>query len=182
MTKKRPPAAQRPPRDIDPATGLPAREPTVGISASPSPEREAAAHAFAIEAARSLKDDKCEDVLLIDLRGRSQITDFFVVASGTSERQMRSAAQNVANLADSSPLNLYRSNLNSHDEGWIFLDLVDVVAHVLTEQSRHYYDIEMLWGDAPRIDWRREAERNDEPPPDRNRAGLKPGDLPPGPR
>lgn len=188
MTKKRPaPPSHAPtqaPRDIDPDTGLPARDAPIGTSLSPSPEREAAALAFAVEAARSLTDDKCEDALLLDLRGRSQITDFIVVASGTSDRQMRSAAQNVAGLADSSTLDLYRSNLNSPDEGWIFLDLVDVVVHVLSEPSRRYYDIETLWGDAPRVEWRREEESEHKPVSgaDRNRAGLKPGDLPGGQR
>lgn len=181
MAKNRPrtPAA---PQALDVATGLPARHTPIGVSASTSPEREAAALAFAIEAARLLTDDKCEDVLVIDLRGRSQVTDFFIVASGTSERQMRSSAQHVADLTKDHPLELYRSNLSEQDHGWTFLDLVDVVVHVLTPESRRYYDIEMLWGDAPRIEWRRERDMHGEAPADRNRAGLRPGDLSPDSR
>lgn len=176
MARNRQPPASAP-KDVDVSTGLPARQTTIGVSASDSPEREAAALAFAIEGARCLKDDKCEDVLVIDLRGRSQVTDFFIIASGTSERQMRSAAQHVADLSEDHQLALYRSNLNDHDQGWTFLDFVDLVVHVLTPEARRYYDIEMLWGDAPRVEWQREGERTDDARPDRNRAGLRPGDL-----
>lgn len=178
MAKNRPttPAA---PKALDASTGLPSRQAPIGVSANASPERESAALAFAIEGARCLTDDKCEDVLVIDLRGRSQVTDFFIIASGTSERQMRSAAQHVADLSGDHGLAVYRSNLNDNDQGWTFLDLVDVVVHVLTPESRRYYDIEMLWGDAPRVEWRRESDLAAEPPPNRNRAGLRPGDIAP---
>ena len=181
IAKNRPnsPAA---PNELDASTGLPARQAPIGVSANASPERESAALAFAIAGARCLKDDKCEDVLVIDLRGRSQVTDFFVIASGTSERQMRSAAQHVADLSSEHGLEVYRSNLSDDDHGWTFLDLVDVVVHVLTPESRRYYDIEMLWGDAPRIEWRRESDLAAEPPPNRNRAGLRPGDINPDTR
>lgn len=178
MAKNRPPTPSAP-KDLDASTGLPARQAPIGVSASTSAEREAAALAFAIEGARSLKDDKCEDVLVIDLRGRSQVTDFFIIATGASERQMRSSAQHVADLTESHPLELYRSNLKEHDQGWTFLDFVDVVVHVLTQESRAYYDIEMLWGDSPRIEWRREGDLEPRPTSDRNRAGLRPGDLAP---
>ncbi|MEC8818576.1 MAG: RsfS/YbeB/iojap family protein, partial [Planctomycetota bacterium] len=53
---------------------------------------------FAIEAARTLRDDKCEDVMLLDVRGMSQVCDYVLIASGTSERQMKTAAQSVEDL------------------------------------------------------------------------------------
>lgn len=176
MAKNRPPTHTAP-KDLDITTGLPARAVPIGVSSSGTPEREAASRAFAIEGARSLSDDKCENVLVIDLRGRSQVTDYFVVATGTSERQMRSAAQHVADMTEEHPLEVYRSNINQGDQGWIFLDLVDVVIHVLTPESRGYYDIEMLWGDAPRVEWMRDSDLPPDPPEGRNRAGLRPGDL-----
>lgn len=176
MTKQRP-ASIKPPKDVDLATGLPARDAPIGVSVSASPEREAAAMAFAVAAARSLHDDKCEDVLVLDLRGQSQMTDFFVIGSGTSERQMRAAAQHVADIADGG-LDLYRSNLAEKDQSWVVMDFVDVVTHVLTPEARLYYDIEMLWGDAPRIEWQR-GKKAASPSDIRNRAGLRPGDLPP---
>src|SRR5690242_3144354 len=58
-----------------------------------------AARAFAIEAARLLKDDRCDDITVLDVSGVSQITDFIVIASGTPDRQMRSGADDVKKLA-----------------------------------------------------------------------------------
>lgn len=168
-----------PPASVDARTGLPVREAPIGVSVSASPEREAQALRFAIEAARSLHDDKCDDVLVLDLRGRSQVTDFFVIASGTSERQLRSAAQHVAEIAEPGPLDLYHSNLGESRQNWYVLDFVDVVTHVLMPDTRRFYDMEMLWGDAPRVEWEREGQASASPQT-RNKAGLRPGDLPSG--
>lgn len=133
-----------------------------------------------------LSDDKCEDVLVLDLRGRSQMTDFFIIASGTSDRQLRSAADHVAQSAKKSGIGVYRSNLDEARANWIVLDLVDVVVHVLMPDTRRYYDLEMLWGDAPRVSWQRESDKSAaqaaQRPADRNRAGLTPGDILPGGR
>lgn len=110
--------------------------------------------AFAIEAARMLADDRCEDVLCLDVRSLSQVSDFIIVASGTSDRQMRSAGDDVAKLAQTSGYGVMR---RSQDERatWIVLDCVDVVVHIFEPNTRAHYDLEMLWGDATHIDWRR---------------------------
>ncbi len=119
--------------------------------------QEEKAKRFAVEAARSLADDKCSDVAVLDVRGRSQVTDFFVIGSGTSERQLSSAAQHVADLGDSSGHSLFRSNLRETRSTWVALDFVDVMVHVFMPETRLYYDLEMLWGDAPRVVWSRPA-------------------------
>lgn len=119
--------------------------------------RAEAARAFAIEAARSLHDDKCEHVIVLDLQGRSQVTDFFVIATGASDRQMRSAGEHVAEIAGQHELTLFRSNLREPSQTWILLDFVDVVVHVFAPEARTYYDLELLWGDADRVQWTRPA-------------------------
>lgn len=116
-----------------------------------------AARAFALDAARALADDKCTDVLVLDLRGKSQVTDFFVIGSGSSERQMRSSAYDVAKMAKERGLQLYRSNIDEPAQSWIVLDFVDLVVHVFDPATRAYYDLEMLWGDSERLDWSRTA-------------------------
>lgn len=111
------------------------------------------ARRFAIEAAASLSDDKCEHVVVLDLRGRSQVADFFVVATGTSERQMKSAAMTVADIAHEQGISLFRSNKDQPGQSWVLMDFVDVVIHLFEPTARAYYDLEVLWGDGPRVDW-----------------------------
>lgn len=115
----------------------------------------AATRAFAIDAARSLADDKCREIVVLDLQGRSQVTDYFVVATGTSDRQMRSAAFAVSGASKEHGFTLFRSNKDEREQTWIVMDFVDVVVHVFEPNTRAHYDIETLWGEADRIDWTR---------------------------
>jgi len=134
----------------------------------PTPGKDhEAARAFAIEAARSLADDKCENVVVLDLRGRSLVTDFFVIGSGSSDRQIRSSASEVARLAKERGFSLYRSNVDEAQQTWIVLDFVDLVVHVFEPGARAYYDLEMLWGDSQRVEWERD-----------NAPGQTPGQTP----
>lgn len=120
---------------------------------------------FAIDAARLLADDKCEEVVLLDVRNLSQVCDYIVVASGTSDRQMASAAEDVKKMAEETGHAVFRSNRDART-AWVVLDCVDVVVHVFEPQMRAHYDIEMLWGDAPHVEWRRPDQQS------RDRAGL----------
>lgn len=158
----------------------PAKAPSASTA---KPDASAPARDFAIAAARSLTDDKCRDVVVIDVRGRSQVTDFTVIATGSSDRQMRSAGEHVDEIAEKRGIKLYRHNLKEPGAKWVLLDFVDVVVHVFEPDTRLYYDIEMLWGDAPRVAWERPgdlaAREADAPiaPLDRNRAGLRRGEV-----
>jgi ribosome-associated protein len=114
---------------------------------------------FAIEMARTLTDSKCTEVILLDVRGRSQVCDYVIIGSGTSQRQMRSAAQEVEDLGKERGQHPYRTNA---DEGstWIVVDFVEIVVHLFEPDQRLYYDLELLHADGKRIDWRRpEGER-----------------------
>ncbi|MBL0927300.1 MAG: ribosome silencing factor [Phycisphaerales bacterium] len=149
-----------------------------GVTVNPSPERQAQALAFALDAARSLNGDKCEDVLVLDLRGKSQMTDYFVIATGTSDRQMRSAGMHVQELARERGLDGFRDNLREHQATWIVLDFVDVVVHLFESGTRQFYDLEMLWGDAERLTWARPGDTVlNSPRHERNRAGLTRDDV-----
>lgn len=101
-----------------------------------------------------MEDLKCTDVSVLDVRGLSQVCDYLVIASGTSVRQMRSVAEDCEDLAKERGFPVYRS---SRDEGttWIVVDLVEIVVHLFEPEQRLYYDLELLWGDAKRVDWRR---------------------------
>jgi ribosome-associated protein len=128
-----------------------------------------AARGFSIEAARLLADDKCENVLVLDVREFSQVTDFMIIATGTSERQMRSVLANVEELGRERGYPAFRSSDDARAT-WLLADFVDVVVHIFEPNTRAHYDLEMLWGDAPHVAWERPGEAA------RNRAGLKAGD------
>lgn len=111
---------------------------------------------LAIELARIADGDRCEDIVVLDLRGLSPVTDFFVVASGTSDRQMRTAAEHIVEYGKRIGDRHY-SITGMDTANWILVDYVHVVVHVFTPQHREYYDLELLWGDAPRIEWQSPA-------------------------
>lgn len=119
------------------------------------------ARQFAIEAARLVRDDKCARVRVLDVSALSQVTDFLVIATGTSERQMRATLHHVRALGAERGFPAFGS---SADEGarWLLADFVDVVVHLFEPVAREHYDLEMLWGDAPRVEWLREGEREDD--------------------
>jgi ribosome-associated protein len=109
---------------------------------------------FAIDMARTLTDSKCTEVVLLDVRGRSQVCDYVIIASGTSQRQMRAAAQDLEDLGKERGQHPFRTNA---DEGstWIVVDFVEIVAHLFEPDQRLYYDLELLHADGKRVDWRR---------------------------
>lgn len=93
-------------------------------------------------------DRKGRDVTVLDLRGLSTATDFFVVATGTSDIHVRSIADHIIE-------ELKKESVRpSHVEGlqggrWILIDYIDFVVHVFHPAARDFYELERLWGDAP---------------------------------
>ena len=102
-------------------------------------------------AAKIAQETHCTDVVVLDLQGMSPATDFFVVATGTSNRQMRTVCDEVSQVARDLEFHKYGS-AGYEQAKWILLDFVDVVFHVFDEESRAYYDLENLWPDAIQID------------------------------
>ena len=123
-----------------------------------APRPAAGAEQFAIELARLFADDKCTQVVVLDVRGLSPITDYLVIASGTSDRQMRSVLDHAGELAEErgvSPFSVGKDT-GAH---WLIADFVDVVTHIFEPNTRAHYDLEMLWGDAREVDWARPGHR-----------------------
>lgn len=118
--------------------------------------KSADARAFAIEAARLMQDSHCENVVIIDVRGISQVCDYVIIGTGTSDRQMRSVAAELDELGSQNNHKAFRSSADS-DATWVVVDFVDVVAHLFEPQRRLYYDLEALWSDGPRVEWQRPA-------------------------
>ena len=109
---------------------------------------------FAIELARIAQDSKSEDVVALDLRGISPVTDFVVICTGSSDRQMRAVTDTVMEYGKRVGQRPY-GLAGYENAAWILLDYVDVLFHIFAKTYREYYDLELLWGDAPRIEWTR---------------------------
>jgi ribosome-associated protein len=92
----------------------------------------------------SLDDDKAEDVVAIDLRGRSSVADHMVICSGRSSRQVGSIAEK---LADRLKEDFGRSvKIEGKDQGdWVLLDAGDVIVHVFRPEVRDFYQLEKMW-------------------------------------
>jgi ribosome-associated protein len=106
--------------------------------------------ALARRAAQLCLDMKATDVVLLDLRGVSDMTDYFVIASGNSDTHVRSIAQHVRDelKKEGAPV--------SHEEGvtqgrWALLDYVDFVVHLFHPTLRQFYQLERLWSDAETV-------------------------------
>ena len=111
---------------------------------------ETAARAFALASARVADGRHCSDIVVLDLQGKSPATDYFVIATGTSDRQMRTVADEICDKAKK--IGMQRFGRAGYEQArWILLDFVDVVIHIFDSEYRNYYDLELLWGDAQRL-------------------------------
>ena len=95
----------------------------------------------------SLEDDKGEDILVIDLRGRSSMADHMVIATGNSSRQVVAMAEHLAEKLKAQRLRVALEGLSQAD--WVLLDAGDVVVHLFRPEVRSYYNLERMWNAAP---------------------------------
>ena len=121
------------------------------------PEDADQVRAFVIDTARLLTDRHFHEVVILDVRGLSDLTDYILIASGTSDRQILAVADEVEDTASAADLSRY--GREGDDSGtWLVLDFVDAVVPLCEPATRAVYDLEMLWGDASTVTWRREAD------------------------
>ena len=100
---------------------------------------------------------KAEDVLLLDLRKITTMTDFFLICTGVSEVQLKAIADAVVDGCKAAGIEIY--HVEGYDSGtWVLIDLVDVVVHVFQPEVRKYYQLERLWGDADTEEYSYEGE------------------------
>jgi ribosome-associated protein len=108
-------------------------------------------HERARRLAAAALDRKAREVVALDVRALTSFADTFLLASGTSDRHVRAVADAVLerSVRDGTPA----LGVEGYEEGrWVLLDFADVVVHVFQPEAREYYDLDRLWGDAPRID------------------------------
>lgn len=117
----------------------------------------------------SIEETKAHDITVMDVRGQTIVTDFFVLCTGTSTTHIQAIAQNVVGQLRVDARRRAKPEGDS-ESLWIVLDYSDVILHVFDEATRDFYDLERLWGDAkvtrynvtPRADAASEQARADE--------------------
>jgi ribosome-associated protein len=115
-------------------------------------QREEQTRQFAVDAAKMAADTRCHNVVVLDVRGISPVTDYMVLATGTSARQMRSVCDEIAEMAQQRGQRpLAADGLEGEQGDWMLIDFVDVVVHVFSGDARAYYDLDSLWGDAKTV-------------------------------
>jgi ribosome-associated protein len=94
---------------------------------------------------------KAENIVILDVRKLSSVTDYFVIASGTSEPHLRAIVEEITGqLREEHGVRPLRTDGSIHG-AWVVLDFFDVIVHVMRADARERYDLESLWGDAARV-------------------------------
>ncbi len=107
---------------------------------------------------RSLAENrKAEDIVILDVRELSSVTDYFVLASGTSEPHLRAIVDEITEKLREEHEIRPRAVDGTFQAAWVVLDFFDVFVHVMRQDVRERYDLETLWGDAPRVRTRKKA-------------------------
>ncbi len=100
---------------------------------------------------KALEDMKGKDISVLDVREKTSVTDYMVIACGTSNRHVKSLADNVVDEAKANghrPLGIEGGGTSD----WVLVDLGDIVVHVMMPATREFYDLERFWRDIPRSD------------------------------
>ena len=110
------------------------------------------ARSLASQAARAAASKQGEAVVVLDMRDLISITGYFVIASGTSERQVKTIAEEVLNDLKARGVRPVRVE-GVASARWMLIDYVDFVVHVFDDEEREFYRLENLWRDAPVVEW-----------------------------
>lgn len=104
--------------------------------------------------AEAADDKKAFDILILDLRSLTYITDYFVICSASNTTQVGAISDGIGEAL--AKAGVHPSHVEGETEtSWVLMDYGDIVVHIFDEQTRIYYSLEKLWGDAPRIPFAR---------------------------
>lgn len=123
----------------DPATGLP-----VGPRAARVTDADSSSEVLLARIIASLEDDKAEDIVQIDLRGRSDMADYMVICSGRSSRQVAAISEKLMDRLKQDFGRLCK--IEGKETGdWVLIDTADVIVHVFRPEVREFYQLEKMW-------------------------------------
>ncbi|MFO7958405.1 MAG: ribosome silencing factor [Candidatus Brocadiia bacterium] len=112
----------------------------------PTPE------ALACTCAHLADERKAEAIVVLNVGKTAFFTDYFVIATGRNERQIKAIAEQVRLRVKRMDHPLIGTE-GSAESGWVLIDLGDVIVHLFNPETRELYDLELLWGEAPRLPW-----------------------------
>ena len=125
----------------DPATGLPVGPRPKPAASAPAGHTSEEVLALVL---KSVDDDKAEDIVQIDLRGRSDVADYMVICSGRSSRQVASISEKLADrLKQELRISVRMEGKDTGD--WVLIDAADVIVHVFRPEVREFYQLEKMW-------------------------------------
>ena len=119
--------------------------------AAPLPQADASSKALALQAAEACDDRKAVDIRLIRVDEISSLADWFVIASGLSDVQVRAIARSVEDRLEEQTGRLPLRREGQSEGRWVVLDYGELIVHVLAAQERSYYDLESFWGHGEQI-------------------------------
>ena len=107
---------------------------------------------LALAAAQTAHDNRGQDIVVLDLRDQTPVFDYFVLATGTSRRQLHAMSEEIDDKLERE-LGDKRMGIEGYsDSRWILLDYGSVVIHLFDDETRQFYDIENLWAQSTRVD------------------------------
>ena len=137
-------------REVKNRRTAPDRDNKKNMSKLKKQHHEKSGLALAQECARIAMDTKAEELVILDVRGLSSFTDYFVIMSGRSTRHVQGLAETIGSGLSSKRIS--SKNCEGMKEGlWVLLDYSDVVVHIFYKDTRSFYDLDGLWHDAPQL-------------------------------
>ena len=125
----------------DPATGLPVGPRPKSTDATPQEHRSEDVLALVL---KSVDDDKAEDIVQIDLRGRSDVADYMVICSGRSSRQVAAISEKLSERLKQA-FGIVSRMEGKETGDWVLIDAGDVIVHVFRPEVREFYQLEKMW-------------------------------------
>lgn len=113
---------------------------------------------LAKRAARVAHELKATDIVILDVRKLCDITDFFLICTADNRRHLRAIHRRLTEEVKALGTLPPRSE-GQEGSAWILLDCYDIVVHLFDPDARRFYDLELLWGDAPRVTWKSKSPR-----------------------
>ena len=107
---------------------------------------------IAITCAKIADEKKARDIVILDVDKVSSITDYFVICSAINERQLHAIADEIDKQMKK--ISVMKFGMEGYSEAkWVLIDYGDFIVHIFDKEIRGYYDLELLWGDAPKVTW-----------------------------